>query len=497
MHAPNSASPAPLRPESQAFGFASFLALWLLALPLFLAGLVLGIDANLRPYLLKMDRDALFLVVLKADIRADEASRLAEEWRQGGPWREARILSASEHLERAEELKRWTEDAANRDLLDPLPFTVELVPRTALDPAMPPDKMVRPLAEAPEVESIFYDQKGISWMRKVSAGWKGLRILLLCVAGCIALAGAAMAGYVRARFLGLAADVSLGAQLAGALPACCSGAMAVVALAVLFGLLSFGMGLPLEFLGWPAMLALAAAGIVLGLLVAFINAWARSRLGRIILPLLVAGVFALPGPTRAQMALPSAGGDVGQGLSARDAAERKSLEDQITREVAEKEKVIAYLNDWLRRTDEERQLDQQNQRLLQIKQSLYADSYRSAQELADGYADEAARFCAALAAGATPLTPAPASSADRARQAALLRVLHTSANKSLFLLDVYRKEAKRQLAATEELGEEQLQMDLFARVAGRSPEAIEAEKQKVEAERLELLQRRTLLQMSP
>ena len=525
-HAADSLPSASYSPQSPGPGFGVFVTLWVISLPLFLLGVVLCGDRNIKDYLASSQRRVVFRVLLKADVHAKEATRLAEEWTRTGRWRDSRALPPAELLGRIEDLTKWLADAKNKQILDPLPYVVDLWPVDVLSSRADPSELVSTLKNDPAVDQVFFDREGVKWFRQVRSGWWALRTLLCVVFAIASVAGAFVSGWMgeklRAgrRNLGLdpkhtpAVETKATIRRSEIILTCSGGVVALSALAGLYGLARLATDYPFSFLSSTAAVGLVGCGIILGVLALSARYWLRNRLVRAILPLLVVLPTAVyqgsavgdgvrvstpPRPASSEVfpALPPQTEPLEPALSAATPKERGDLMAQTDRMISERERAIAYLEKWLNRSAEERQLDAQNRQLHQIKMDVALSACEYARMAVKEHYDAAQNYCLALADSDVPILATPAGGPSCSLRALVLRMLVNSAAQSFFLLDIDRKGLADNLAAVEQLRVEQTQLDFFSQLAGVPPEAVEKEKHRLEIERESLLQKRTLLQANP
>lgn len=314
--------------------------------------------------------------------------------------------------------------------------------------------------------------------------------------------------------------------------ACSGGLIALLGLGALAGLLQMGTTFYVTFLGLVPSAILVGAGILLGALSTGSRIWMRSRLARVLLPLLLTALWVGHADARSadrsatrkatskerrvadrdssrsklrapvmisslSAALPPQKEGVDEGLSASTPEEREKLLQKYGDEISKREQALGYLDQWLQRSDEERRLDAQNRQAAQQK----ADAARLAVEYSEkamvGHRDSAARLCEALAESRRPVLVAPIGGEDRGRRSLASWLLVNSANQSMFLLDVDRQELDRNRVAARQSLSEQARLDFFAQHAGVGASAAQDERRRLEVERVALLQKKALLQQSP
>ena len=552
---------APTRPVAEppvvfpGRGISTVIAIWLLAMPLFLIGVILCAGQNIGDYLDGLSRDVVFRVLLKPDVRPADATRLSEEWLKNGNWRSIRVAPAIENLSKIEELSKWVSDAKNRDLLDQLPPSIELRPRNILSSSVNPVRLSAELRSVAEVEQVFYDSEGVVWMREVSQNWRSIEICLLLAFSIIALLGAVGAGWISHKLNAtselLTHEIPNGGKLKFIL-ACSSGLIALIALGILVALFQLSTGIFISFPGLIPSAILLAAGVALGMLSAGSRLWMKSRLARIVLPIVIVFALAttvgarsasqrvkssrssysssttkdrksvgrkstesksrmgtmnldsvgsrLPSPievTPDAPALPPQKEALDAGLSAATPEERDRLLQKYSDEIKNREQSINYLDQWLERSDENRQLDQQNTQSSQMKSEMTKLALEYSRKALLEHQDSARRFCVALADSQSSTLGDPIGADDHSRRSLVSWLLINAANQSLFLLDVDRQELDKNEGAAQQSEAEQARLDFFSKYAGLGTNDIQNERRRLEADRVNLIQKRTLLQAAP
>jgi murein DD-endopeptidase MepM/ murein hydrolase activator NlpD len=508
---------APVVPAQPGQAFAWLCIVLFVTPPLFFLGLLFCAGRNIEDYLARSEQDVVFRVLLKPDVREKEARAIALEWTKSDAWRDAQVVTALAQISKIEELSRWTGDVANQDLMEPLPLSIDLQPRAILSSRIDPSHRVATLKLLSEVDQVFYDAEGVRWLRQVALGWRGAKVLLGVALGLCALGGALAAGWLSEKIRRAGAErpgggVAQGIESpASPLLACSGGVLSIAALGVLYGLLRWGLGIPVLFLGPLGVLALVGLGAALGGAALAAPFWTRSRLARALLPMLVVvciGVchgarFAAAEQSEAAFvapaspALPPASDTPATGLSADSSSDRERLVAKLNAQIAQKERAIRYLDEWLSRSEEERRLDRSNRELHQIKTDMAMLAMEYSRKAMKEHQHAAAGHCAALHESLLPAVKTPANGALRSRREMVARVLTVAAGQALFLLDIDRREQARGEALARQLNEEQKRLDAFAAYANLAPDAVEQERRRLALERVSLSQRRALAETNP
>ncbi|MBN1867799.1 M23 family metallopeptidase [Candidatus Sumerlaeota bacterium] len=512
---------APASSAPTGLPFSSGVCLVLVFGPLILLGLVLCADRNIESHADRYAERFVFRVSLKQDVSSREAEDLAARWEESPAWRNAKTTTPAEDFADVPELKPWLEDPRNQTIAASMPRSIALWPADILDSRIRASDLERALLDSPEVDRVFYDRAGLSWVKRAMRSWNAVGTALAAFFAALAVAMAALGGWFAER-LHPSEPRAAAARRAPSLfrhpgliaLSSSSGALAILVLAIPWTLARYFSGTQILFLSTWQIASLVAFGICLGFLSAGFRYWIGRRLARLLLPLV--GVVALSGvgvaatgasdsssveisslksaayrPSLPDRTRPLTELDVASDLSQLDPGERRAL-------IEEKRRLYDYLDEWRQRALKGQELDRQNRDA--AKAGLAAarfDRERMENSIAARF-ERAERLSDGVRFSRLESPPTIGGGAGRTRRDLAAHLLRQDAYQTFFMLDIERKRLEDlHLDIARMEGDLQVFDRVSSRYGDQSPESIEKEKRQVAEEIVLLINQNRMLNTVP